>query len=142
MTLRCLRPPVRTSSCDLELHTQLRSPLIVITLGGFHNGANDLTHAEHVHQLTSVSDRIERVGTWIFPQRWRLFRRSGWNRVRRAGKVTLHRLDPATHLGPRSYISPDQLPEGPSHLDRTTGTVIALIRARHRATAVTEDPLP
>jgi MGT family glycosyltransferase len=50
--------------------------------------------------------------------------------------------DPATHLGPRSYISPDQLPDGHSYLDRTTGTVIALIRARHRATAVTEDPLP
>jgi hypothetical protein len=27
-----------------ELHTQLRAPLLLITLGGFHNGANDLTH--------------------------------------------------------------------------------------------------
>ncbi|WP_217214270.1 hypothetical protein [Streptomyces sp. AC550_RSS872] len=121
-----------------ELHTRLRCPVVVITLGGFHNGANDLTHAEQVHQLTSAYDRIERVGTWIFPQRWRLLRRSGWNRARSAGKITVHRLDPATHLGPHSYISPEErLPDGRSHLDRTAGTVIALIRARQGATAIT-----
>jgi hypothetical protein len=132
---------VATGAVD-ELHTQLRSPLVLITLGGFHNGANDLTHAEHLHRLTSASDRIERVGTWIFPQRWRLFRRSGWNRARRAGKITVHRLDPATHLGPRSYISPEgQLPDGRSYLDRTTDTVIALIRAHYRATAATGSPV-
>ncbi|MFI6274516.1 hypothetical protein [Streptomyces sp. NPDC050988] len=125
------------------LHSQLRSPVVVITLGGFHNGANDLTHAEHVHQLTSAYDRIERVGTWIFPQRWRLFRGSGWNRAHRAGKITVHRLDPATHLGPRSYISPEgKLPDGRSYLDHTADTVIALIRAHHGATTVTDEPLP
>ncbi|MFF3464662.1 hypothetical protein ACWCQN_23145 [Streptomyces sp. NPDC001984] len=133
---------VATGAVD-ELHTRLRSPLIVITLGGFHNGANDLTHVEHVYRLTSASDRIERVGTWIFPQRWRLFRRSGWNRARRAGKITVHRLDPATHIGPRSYISPEEhLPDGRSYLDRTTDAVITLIRAHHGATAATENALP
>ncbi|MER7693284.1 hypothetical protein [Streptomyces sp. NPDC097610] len=121
------------------LHAQLRSPLLLIMLGGFHNGANDLTHAEHVHRLTSAYDRIERVGTWIFPQRWRLFRRSQWNRALRAGKITVHRLDPATHVGPRSYISPEaRLPDGRSYLDRTTDTVIAIIRARHGAPAATD----
>jgi hypothetical protein len=133
---------VATGAVD-ALHTQLRSPLLLITLGGFHNGANDLTHAEHVHQLTSANDPIERLGTWIFPQRWRLLRRSGWNRARRAGKITVHRLDPATHVGPHSYISPEAwLPDGRSYLDRTTDTVIALIRARHSATATTDNPLP
>ncbi|MEY9996401.1 hypothetical protein ABIE67_008433 [Streptomyces sp. V4I8] len=113
----------------------------MITLGGFHNGANGLTHAEQVHQLTSAYDRIERVGTWIFPQRRRLLRRSGWNRARRAGKVTVHRLDPATHLGPRSYISREEhLPDGRSYLDRTTDLVIALVRARSGAPAATDDP--
>jgi hypothetical protein len=112
-----------------ELHTRLCAPLLLITLGGFHNGTGDLTHARHLFRLTSASDRIERLGTWIFPQRWRLFRRSAWNRARRAGKVTAHRLDPATHVGPRSYISPTALlPDGRSHLDRTADTVIALIR--------------
>ncbi|WP_234333327.1 hypothetical protein [Streptomyces viridochromogenes] len=124
-----------------ELHTRLRCPVMVITLGGFHNGANDLTHAERVHQLTSAHDRIERVGSRLFPQRRRLFRRSGWNRARRAGKVTIHRLDPATHLGPRSYISAEEhLPDGRSYLDRTTDTVIALVRARHGAPAATDAP--
>ncbi|MER7663657.1 hypothetical protein [Streptomyces sp. NPDC096193] len=122
-----------------ELHRRLRCPLLLITLGGFHNGANDLTDAEHLHLLDSASDRITRVGTWIFPQRWPLFGWSAWNRARRAGKITLHRLDPATHVGPRSYISTTaRLPDGRSHLDRTADTVIAIIRARDGASAAIE----
>ncbi|WP_351237311.1 hypothetical protein [Streptomyces sp. NPDC002133] len=133
---------VATGAVD-ELHTQLRSPLVLITLGGFLNGANDLTHAEHLHQLTSAYDRIERIGTWIFPQRWPLFRGSGWNRARRAGKITVHRLDPATHVGPRSYISAEaRLPDGRSYLERTADTVIELIRARRSATAPIDDRVP
>ncbi|MFG6201020.1 hypothetical protein [Nonomuraea sp. JJY05] len=117
-----------------ELYTRLRAPLLLITIGGFHNGANDLTHAHHLHQLTSAGDWIERVSIWIFPQRWRSFRRSGWNRTARAGRITVHRLDPATHMGRRSYISPEaRLPDGRTHLDRTADTVIALIRAHRGA---------
>ncbi|MFJ4834349.1 hypothetical protein ACIP79_31220 [Streptomyces sp. NPDC088747] len=124
-----------------ELHAQLPAPLLLITLGGFHNGANDLTRAEHLHRLTSAGDRIERVGTWLFPQRWPLFRGSAWNRAERAGKVTVHRLDPATHVGPRSYISTTaRLPDGRSHLDRTADTVVAIIRARHEAGVAPDRP--
>ncbi|GEC09850.1 hypothetical protein SSP24_75050 [Streptomyces spinoverrucosus] len=39
-----------------ELHAQLRSPLLLITLGGFHNGANDFTRAEH-HMLIRWIER-------------------------------------------------------------------------------------
>ncbi|MCO1659928.1 hypothetical protein [Pseudonocardia humida] len=131
---------VATGAVD-ELHARLGAPLVLINLGGFHNGANDLTHAAHVHRLTSACDRIERVGAWIFPQRWPLLRGSAWNRVDRAGKVTVHRLDPATHVGPRSYISPlARLPDGRTHLDRTADTVIALVRARTGAGASRDDP--
>ncbi|MFI6264601.1 hypothetical protein [Micromonospora sp. NPDC051006] len=126
-----------------ELWAQLRPPLWVITLGGFHNGANDVTHAQHLSQLTSAGDWIERVGTVMFPQRWRLFRRSGWNRADREGKITVHRLDPATHVGPLSYVSPGaRLPDGRSHLDRTADTVIGLIRDRLSANAETDGPRP
>ncbi|WP_206061426.1 hypothetical protein [Nonomuraea basaltis] len=113
-----------------ELHTQLRAPLLLITIGGFHNGANDLTHAHHLYQLTSASDWIERISTWIFPQRWRAFRRSGWNRAVRAGKIIVHGPDPATHMGRRSYISPDtQLSDGRSHLDCTADTSLLRLGA-------------
>ncbi|AWW35763.1 MULTISPECIES: hypothetical protein [Streptomyces] len=124
---------VATGAVD-ELHAELRAPLLLLTLGGFHNGANDLGHAEQLHRLTSVNDRIERVGTWIFPQRWRLCRYSRWNRAVHAGKITVHRLDPATHVGPLSYINPKaRLPDGRSHLDRTTDTVIEVVRSRDGA---------
>ncbi|MGW2051746.1 hypothetical protein ACWCPF_42435 [Streptomyces sp. NPDC001858] len=126
-----------------ELHSQLRAPLLLITLGGFHNGANDLTDVAQLHQLTSAYDRIERVGTWIFPQRWRLLPRSQWNRARRAGKITVHRLDPATHLGPRSYISAEgRLPDGQSYLEHTTDLVIALIRAHEGTSAPSDHQVP
>jgi hypothetical protein len=113
-----------------RLHADLRCPLVLIMIGGFHNGANDIAHALRVHELSSASDWIERVGKWMFPQRWRLFRRSAWNRADREQKITVHRLDPATHVGQHSYISPDALlPDGRTFLDRTAETVIALIRA-------------
>ncbi|QKW36860.1 hypothetical protein HUT06_24885 [Actinomadura sp. NAK00032] len=125
-----------------ELDARLHAPLLLITLGGFHNGTGDLGRAQHLYRLTSARDRIERVGTWIFPQRWPLYRGSGWNRARRAGKITVHRLDPATHVGPRGYISPKtRLPDGRTHLDRTADTVVALIRARY-STSTATDPLP
>jgi hypothetical protein len=112
-----------------ELFNQLRAPLWLITLGGFHNGANDLTHALHLYQLTSANDRIEQMGTRLFAQRWRLWRTSAWNQALAAGKITVHRLDPATHVGPQSYISPTaRLADGRSYLDRTTETVIEIVR--------------
>ncbi|TKK83938.1 hypothetical protein FDA94_31735 [Herbidospora galbida] len=119
-----------------ELHARLGVPILLITIGGFHNGANDLTHACRLHRLTSAADVIERVSVWIFPQRWPLLRGSGWNRAVRAGKVTAHRLDPATHMGRRSYLDPAaRLPDGRTYLARTAGTVIALIRAHTGSSA-------
>ncbi|MEV4352361.1 hypothetical protein AB0J83_48535 [Actinoplanes sp. NPDC049596] len=113
-----------------EIFRRLRAPLWPITLGGFHNGANDLTHAQHLDQLTSGADWIEHTSGRIFPPRWPLLRWTGWNRARRAGKVTVHALDPATHVGPLSYISPTaMLPDGRSHLDRTADTVIEIVRS-------------
>ena len=112
-----------------ELFAQLRAPLFVITLGGFHNGANDLKHAVHLYRLTSANDWIERVGIALFPQRWRLCRFSAWNRAMAVGKITVHSLDPAAHVGPKGYISPTaRLADGHSYLDRTTETVIEIIR--------------
>lgn len=119
---------VATGAVD-GLFTELRAPIWVITLGGFHNGANDLTHAVHLHRLTSSNDWIEGVSTWLFPERRRLFRRSAWNRAHEAGKITVHSLDPAAHIGPLGYISPTaHLADGRSYLDRTTDLVIELVR--------------
>ncbi|MDT7744537.1 MAG: hypothetical protein QOE59_3615 [Actinomycetota bacterium] len=113
-----------------ELSARLGAPLTVVLLGGFHSGANDLGDALAVHQFTSAHDPIERIGRWIFPPRWPASRRSAWNRARRAGKVHVHRLDPAHHVGPRSYISPTaHLPDGRTYLERTATEIVRVIRA-------------
>ena len=113
-----------------QLRTDLLSPpVLLVAIGGFHNGANDLTHIAHFHQLTSRSDHIEPVSTWLFPPRWRVWGSSPWNRAVRDGKVTVHWLDPASHVGPRSYISPEaELPDGRTYLARTTDLVVDLVR--------------
>jgi hypothetical protein len=114
-----------------ELFNHLQAPLVLITIGGFHNGANNLTHAVHLYRLTSANDWIERAGMRLFIQRWRLWRHSPWNRALDAGKITVHSLDPATHTGPKSYISPTaRLADGQTYLDRTSKTVIEIIRSR------------
>jgi hypothetical protein len=112
-----------------ELSSDLCAPLWLIMLGGFHNGANDLSCACHVYRLTSPNDWIEKVGAALFPQRWRLFRRSPWNKALDAGKITVHSLDPATHVGPKSYISRTaRLADGRTYLDRTAETMVGMIR--------------
>lgn len=112
-----------------ELFAQICAPLFVITLGGFHNGTNDLTHALHLYRLTSANDWIERLGIGLFPQRWRVWRRSAWNRAMAAGKITVRSLDPAAHVGPKGYISAmARLADGRSFLDRTAQAVIEIIR--------------
>ncbi len=112
-----------------DLCVLLAPPLTLITLGGFHNGANDLTGIGALHELTSDHDRIERIGRAMFPQRWPICTWSGWNRARSAGRVLTHRLDPAHHVGPLSYISADaRLPDGRTYLLRTTEEILSIIR--------------
>lgn len=116
-----------------ELSRVLDPPLTLITLGGFQNGANDLTGICALHEFTSNHDPIEGLGGLIFPQRWPAMRFSGWNRARRADKIVSHRLDPVHHVGPLSYISPDaHLPDGRSYLDRTADEIIQIIRTTVR----------
>lgn len=113
-----------------ELSTRLGTPPSVILLGGFHNGANDVSGARSVHQLTSRRDAIERIGRRLFPPRWPWWYPSPWNRARRAGTIRLHRLDPAHHVGPSSYISPTAyLPDGRTYLERTAGEIVRIVRA-------------
>jgi hypothetical protein len=130
VVLLCYSGAAQVATGAVEgIYSKLRAPLSVIMLGGFHNGANDLKHARRIYRLTSANDWIEKVGAGLFPQRWPIFRGSAWNRELDAGRVTTYSLDPATHVGPESYISPTAvLPDGRSYLDRTAETIIAIIR--------------
>jgi len=120
---------VATGAVDRLRADLLAPPVLLVAIGGFHNGANDLAGITHFHQITSRRDRIEPVSAWLFPPRWRLWRPSPWNRAVRDGKVTVHWLDPSSHVGPHSYISPDaRLPDGRTYLARTTDLIVAIVR--------------
>jgi hypothetical protein len=103
-----------------RLHHRLGAPIYVIMLGGFHSGTNDLSEVARVDRITSRHDRVERAGSWIFPQRWPVVPRSAWNRARRAGRVVDHPLAGFTHVGPRGYLSD-------AHLERTTAEMLAVL---------------
>lgn len=123
---------VATGAVDRLREDLLTPPVLLVAIGGFHNGANDLTGIAHFHQITSRGDRIEPLSTWLFPPRWPLWSTSPWNHAVRTGKVTVHWLDPSTHVGPNSYISPDaRLPDGRTHLARTTDLIVDVIRDFH-----------
>ena len=127
-----------------ELHTQLRAPLLLITLGGFHNGANDLTHARapaSAHQRR----RPDRAGRHLDlpaalaaapPQRMEP------GRPRREDHRAPARPGHPRRAAQLHQPGDAQLPDGRSYLDRTADTVIALIRAHCGVTAAKDDPPP
>lgn len=84
----------------------LRAPdLSVVSLGGVLDARSTLAGVDHLYHFRSRRDWVERLGVLVFPGRWRISRRSGWNVARRAGRVTIHELTGARHFGRRGYLS-------------------------------------
>jgi hypothetical protein len=108
-------------------------PLRLVFIGGFHDGASDLTAVDQVDALVSRADVIERAGVLFFPARWPLMRGSAWNRARRRGAVVEHDLSPARHFGPRCYVSalPGMAEDGVRDpLGVTVDVLLDLVRGR------------
>lgn len=95
-------------------------PITLISIGGFLDGAAALAGVGALHHVRSGHDVVERVGRALFSGRWRVRRRSPWNRGRRDGTVCEHRLEGASHVGANGHLSAAAvLPDGRSHLRRT-----------------------
>lgn len=108
----------------------------MVSIGGILSARGDLPGIGHLYHFVSRHDWVERLGRLVFPGRWRLARRSGWNIARRHGRVTVHRLDSARHFGKRGYLSSTPLlPDGDSQLDRTLTHIAAVLRDAERRLA-------
>jgi hypothetical protein len=99
-------------------------PVTIVSIGGVVDARSHLPGVGHLYHFVSRHDWVERLGRMVFPAHWRIASRSGWNVARRAGRISVHRLDEARHFGRRGYLSSaPRFPDGGSQLDHTLAAV-------------------
>lgn len=110
------------------LQDALNAPIDVISLGGVISGNLNILNLEHLYHLSGDKDRVERIGSVMFPRRWAVSFLSYWNRAKRLGKISLISLGPVGHRLPGGIMDPEQrLPDGRTHLQQTIDLVMAIL---------------
>ncbi|HIK17469.1 MAG TPA: CAAX protease [Leptolyngbyaceae cyanobacterium M33_DOE_097] len=111
------------------LRDALNAPIDIISLGGVISGSVNLLSVEHLYHLVGNKDSIERSGAVMFPQRWRIFPLSYWNRAKRRGKVSFISLGSVGHNVPGGLFDPDRtLDNGQTYLQQTLDWVARIIQ--------------
>jgi hypothetical protein len=127
------------------LHSMLRAPVRVISVGGVLSDDPGLAAVEHVYHFYGTRDPIQAVGEKLYAGRWKYFPQSTWNRAMAQGKITMTCLGPFTHIGTGNYWDPKTtMPDGRSHAQVTLDAVTGVLTqdgllAPPDATATTPD---
>jgi pimeloyl-ACP methyl ester carboxylesterase len=110
------------------LKALVNAPVRVISLGGVMSSQARLPEIDGLHHLFGSRDRVHRLGTLLFPGRWKLFAHSAWNQAVRRGIIRLLPLGDVGHTGAGGYLdSKALLPDGRSHLQQTVDVIRSLI---------------
>ncbi len=112
------------------LRSRLRAPVDVISVGGVIASGPGVEAARTIHHLYGSRDRIERLGVLFFPERWRVFPASIWNRARHSGKIHSRCIGPLLHSGPKGYFGLRDLSAGRRYVDETLDAVAGALGAR------------
>ncbi|WP_017301861.1 hypothetical protein [Nodosilinea nodulosa] len=111
------------------LKRAIGAPIDVISLGGVISANINLLKLEHLYHMAGEKDAVEKLGTKIFPGRWKLFPLSYWNRAKRRGKISFISMGPVGHQVPGGILDPKLvLPDGRSSLGQTIDTINAILR--------------
>jgi hypothetical protein len=111
------------------LHRSLAAPVYVISIGGVLSSDPGVSDVAHLFHLQGSIDRFPLVGDILYPGRWPWLRYSPWNQAKRAGRITVIDSGPMRHTGRGDYFdSHTLLPDGVSHLDKTTAIIAGIIR--------------
>jgi hypothetical protein len=103
----------------------------VISLGGVMSANNNFLKLGQLYHLVGEQDGVARLGSILFPGRWRLFPLSYWNRAKRKGKISQISLGPMAHQVPGGMMDPNaKLPSGESNLQRTISVVLSILEGR------------
>lgn len=111
-----------------HLRALLRGPVEVISLGGVLSSDPGLLEIERLYLLNGRRDRVQRLGSLLFPGRWALLGHSSWNRADAQGRIVRVDMGPADHTGRWGYFDEDApLPDGRSYLALTLDVVSAIL---------------
>ncbi|MEZ5922047.1 MAG: hypothetical protein R3C60_11940, partial [Parvularculaceae bacterium] len=105
----------------------LDAPISVISIAGLFTSTPGIERLASFHHLRGGRDKSVRLGAAIFPMRWKIFSRSHWNRLRRAGHVFVHDLPGMNHLGPKSYFGPVRRNSKETNFNRTLACVATIV---------------
>ena len=111
------------------LKRALDAPVTMVSLAGVMASEPGMNELEHFHHIESSSDKIPMYGRVMFPGRWRIARGSHFNRLRRSGRLTVHRLPAMRHNGEGSYLDDDAFIDGKSHQEITSALLVDLIKS-------------
>jgi len=127
----------------LTLKQRLKAPIDVISLAGVVSGNHNLLELEHLYHLVGDRDWVEKQGAVLFPQRWRLFPLSLWNRARQRRKITISSLGPMGHNGADGpYSVTARLPDGRTHLEATVRAVSDILQGKSALVSNTQVAKP
>ena len=121
------------------------SPLDVISLGGVISGACKVVELEQLYHVAGEKDGVQRIGSIMFPTRWKIAVLSNWNQALRLGRISFVPLGPVGHQVPGGMFDPNaQLPDGRTFLRQTLDVVTNILsgnilRERTETTAKTSN---
>lgn len=108
----------------------------VISIGGMLSDDPGLDHVTHLTHLHGSKDRLQGLGTWLFPGRWPTAPLSSWHKAERAGRITMVELPGVVHDGPGDYFDPTPRDDGTNNAELTAAAIAeAVTRAGTQASA-------
>jgi predicted ATPase len=106
---------------------QLREGLALFRAVGSVRGLESVDRMVHLYGSDDLEQKLPAI---FLPSRWRLARRSFWNRAVADGRLRLVLLPGMAHTGPGGYLDPDRSgPDGRSFLGVTAAEMLAVIRS-------------
>jgi hypothetical protein len=118
---------------SLYLAHDTRAAVTVISLGGVLGDDPALASVEHLYHLWGTNDLESRMATAVVPARWKVARRSLWNRALAEHRITQECLGEMQHTGPKGYLDANtNAPDGRSYLDVTASAMLRVISAHEQ----------
>lgn len=83
----------------------LGMPVRVMSMAGIMSADPGIDRATKIWHLSGRKDHVQAFGKVLFVRRWRIFRKSSWNRGLRDGRIEMVDLGELTHVGKTGYYS-------------------------------------
>lgn len=110
----------------------LHAPVYVISIGGVILDDPGIAEINHLYHLEGSRDSFPRLGDFLSPGRWPIFRRSAWNTALDQGRITVVEPGPMKHTGTNDYFDNKAiLSSGLTHAQRTAQVISGIILHAH-----------